>query len=143
MFLLGVLDKMILSEYLRGPPLQLELHDRDRKLKYNNVPMVFGKDKEDSILGTTSFVEGWYVYELNSKKLILHYLGRCVKVNPFVDTWKPWDSHGVALCDLSGLLQGETFISSTIAVLAGPRGPENNSDLLKPPTGEGRQILIV
>lgn len=58
MFLLGTVDKMILSEYLRGPPLQLELHDRDRKLKYKNQAIVFGKEKEDDILGTTSFVEG-------------------------------------------------------------------------------------
>jgi len=57
-FLLGVLDKMKLTEYLRGPPLQLELHDRDRKLKNNNEPIVFGREKEDNILGTTSFVEG-------------------------------------------------------------------------------------
>lgn len=54
---------MILSEYLRGPPLQLELHDRDRKLKYNNQPMMFGKEREDNILGTTSFVEGQFIYE--------------------------------------------------------------------------------
>lgn len=59
-----------------------------------------------------------------------------------MDTWKPWDSYGVALCDLSGLLQGETFISSTVAVLAGPRGPEKSSDLLKPPNGEGRRVCI-
>lgn len=58
MFLLGVLDKMILSEYLRGPPLQIELHDRDRALKYSNEAMIFGKEKDDIILGTTSFVEG-------------------------------------------------------------------------------------
>ena len=58
-FLLGVIDKMILSEYLRGPPLQFELHDRDRKLKYNTQVMMFGKEEEDNILGTTSFVEGW------------------------------------------------------------------------------------
>ena len=66
-----------------------------------------------------------------------------MKVNPFVDTWKPWDSYGVALCDLSGLLQGETVISSTVAVLAGPRGPEKSSDLLKPPTREGKQVYLV
>ena len=54
---------MILSEYLRGPPLQLELHDRDRKLKYNNQPMMFGKERGDNILGTTSFVEGQFIYE--------------------------------------------------------------------------------
>ena len=58
MFLLGIIDKMILSEYLRGPPLQLELHDRDRKLKYNIQATMFGKEKEDTVLGTTSFVEG-------------------------------------------------------------------------------------
>lgn len=63
MFLLGIVDKMILSEYLRGPPLQLELHDRDRKLKYNNQPMIFGKEKDDNILGTTSFVEGQFINE--------------------------------------------------------------------------------
>jgi len=57
-FLLGVLDKMLLTEYLRGPPLQLELHDRDRKLKENNEPLVFGKQEEDNLLGTTAFVEG-------------------------------------------------------------------------------------
>lgn len=44
------------------------------------------------------------------------------------------------MCDLSGLLQGETLISNTVAVLGGPRGPEKSSDLLKPPTGEGNQI---
>ena len=49
---------MLLTEYLRGPPLQLELHDRDRKLKENNEPLVFGKQEEDNLLGTTAFVEG-------------------------------------------------------------------------------------
>lgn len=73
----------------------------------------------------------------------MKFPGRCVKVNPFVETWKPWDSYGVALCDLSRLLQGETLISTTVAVLAGPRGPEKSSDLFKPPTGEGRQDLNV
>ena len=58
MFLLGIIDKMILSEYLRGPPLQFELHDRDRKLIHNTQATMFGKEKEDSVLGTTSFVEG-------------------------------------------------------------------------------------
>lgn len=129
---------MILSEYLRGPALQLELHDRDRKLKDNNEAIVFGKDKEDNILGTTSFVEGWLV--VIQQSVYYGFLGHCVKVNPLVDTWKPWDSYGIALCDLSGFLQGETFISSTVAVLAGPRGPENSCDLLKPPTGEGRHM---
>ncbi|XP_065909362.1 uncharacterized protein [Dysidea avara] len=123
-FLLGVLDKMLLTEYLRGPPLQLELHDRDRKLKENNEPLVFGKQEEDNLLGTTAFVEG-----------------HSVEVNPFVDVWKPWDSHGVAYCDLSSLLWGDTHISTTVAVLAGPRGPEKASDLLKPPTGEVCEML--
>ena len=56
-----------------------------------------------------------------------------------MDVWKPWDSHGVAYCDMSSFLWGDTHISTTVAVLAGPRGPDKTSDLLKPPTGEGKQ----
>ena len=105
--------------------------------------MIFGKEKDDNILGTTSFVEGQFINEWSTHTYITQFPGQCVEVNPFVDTWKPWDSYGVALCDLSGLLLGETFISSTVAVLAGPRGPEKSSDLLKPPIGEGQQIKNV
>ena len=102
--LLGTFDPMLLVELLRGPPLLVELHDRDRRVERNIRPALFGQEKRDVILGTHGFG------------------GSCVEGEA-----KPWDPYGVARVDLSGLLLGQRIIQLKCPVTCGPRNPSHCS----------------
>ena len=56
--LLGTIDKELLTEYLRGPPITMEVHDRDRCLEKENRETVFGSEQRDELLGTHAFGTG-------------------------------------------------------------------------------------
>ena len=58
MVLLGVIDQQLLVEYLRGPPLVLELHDRSQRSEDRTVPALFGAETRDDVLGTHAFTAG-------------------------------------------------------------------------------------
>ena len=102
--LLGTFDPSLLAELLRGPPLLVELHDRDRHVERNSKLALFGQERKDVILGTHAFGSS------------------CRRKEP-----KPWDSYGVAHVDLNGLLMGQRLIQVKCPVTCGPRNPTSGS----------------
>ena len=56
--LLGTIDQDLLAEYLRGPPLAMEVHDRNRRLDDDKRESLFGKEQRDELLGTHAFGAG-------------------------------------------------------------------------------------
>ena len=55
---LGMLDQELLREYLQGPPVEMEVHDRDRCVGGEKELAVFGAERRDEILGTHAFGAG-------------------------------------------------------------------------------------
>ena len=57
--LLGTLDQGCLEENLRGPPLHVEIHDRDRKMENRKVKAdLFGNNPDDEMINNVSLVAG-------------------------------------------------------------------------------------
>ena len=56
--LLGTIDRELLDEYLKGAPLVMEVHDRDRRLGREQLDSVFGEEQRDELLGTHAFGAG-------------------------------------------------------------------------------------
>lgn len=65
--LLGTMNKERLFEYLRGPLLKIEIHDRDPKEISQQKSLVFGSQPEDNSIwnNTGNFINiskcSWYV----------------------------------------------------------------------------------
>ena len=97
--LLGTFDPSLLAELLRGPPLLVELHDRDRRIVRNTSPTLFGSEGKDIMLGTHAFARSCQPGQAK----------------------KPWDPYGVARIDLSGLLLGQKVMQMKCPVVCGPR----------------------
>ncbi|XP_051873698.1 uncharacterized protein cfap92 [Pristis pectinata] len=121
--LTGTINPDKLREYFRGPPLVIEIHDRDRKLKaQSQPPALFGTEPEDSKLSNVGLV---------SNKRTIH--------DPFVDADKSWDPYGIAKLDFSELVYGETCLNVAVSI--------QNSSLPDPigyrTDGLGRRILGV
>ena len=55
MLLLGTIKPELLLEYLRGPPLIFEIHDREEKDKNVRENTVFGQLKTDSVLNNCNY----------------------------------------------------------------------------------------
>ncbi|XP_074646485.1 uncharacterized protein LOC141902581 [Tubulanus polymorphus] len=93
-FFTGTMDKSELRQYLTGPPLTIEVHDRDRKYVEEKLkPTLFGDDLEDEKISNVGTV--------GSRRTIY---------NPYLDREKPWDPYGLAKFDLSGLLLGQKVL---------------------------------
>ncbi|XP_001191000.4 uncharacterized protein LOC755639 [Strongylocentrotus purpuratus] len=114
--LLGIIPKGELLEYLRGAPLEIQVHDRDRRPEdIKQKPTLFGEDTEDDKISNVGMV---------ASKRTTH--------NPFKGRIKPWDPYGIAKIDLSGLLLGEKIIYQTSPIHNCPlpdllgRGVKNN-----------------
>ena len=60
--LLGTIESDLLLEYLRGPPLIFEVHDRDEKSDIGNAKkgVVFGHLPTDQIIGTCGYRKGMF-----------------------------------------------------------------------------------
>nr|XP_033782538.1 uncharacterized protein KIAA1257 homolog isoform X2 [Geotrypetes seraphini] len=87
----------LLHEYLRGPPMEIEVHDRDRKVDvFKGKPALFGTLPEDEKLSNVGTV--------TSKNTVL---------DPFAKRSSLWDPYGVAKVNLSDLLQGEKCLRIT------------------------------
>ncbi len=55
--LLGIQDKETLFEYLQGPALAIEVHDRDRNLMLKKeAACVFGQNEDDAFIGNASMI---------------------------------------------------------------------------------------
>lgn len=83
-----------LKRYLRGPPLEIEVHDRDRSMEDNTkMPCLFGEDQADKKVGEVS---------LPACKSTIY--------NSFTES-KVWHPHGVAKVSLTDLLLGKKFLA--------------------------------
>ena len=119
--LLGTFDPSLLAELLRGPPLLVELHDRDRRVVRNTNPALFGQESKDVMLGTHAFSR------------------RRLSVGS-QEAKRPWDPYGVARIDLSGLLLGQKVLQMKCPVVCGPRNHAHDhasSPLVEPGGGFG------
>ncbi|EQB77844.1 hypothetical protein CB1_000465055 [Camelus ferus] len=106
---LGAMHPSDLREYLEGPPMLVEVHDRDRKSEeHSRKPTLLGEDPLDSCLN-----------------LQVHISPEETESNPFESQDKMWDPYGVArfgrvvfvfdsrkLSLLHGLLQDITTINA-------------------------------
>ena len=55
------MDQAELEEYLRGPPFEIEVHDRDRvQEKQKLKPTLFGDDLEDEKISNVGTVSSKY-----------------------------------------------------------------------------------
>ncbi|XP_048243138.1 uncharacterized protein LOC124146111 isoform X2 [Haliotis rufescens] len=92
--LLGTMEQSELREYLNGPALEIQVHDRDRKEENVKLkPTLFGDDLEDEKISSVGTV---------TSRRTLH--------NPFQGRNKPWDPSGLAQVDLSELLLGHRYL---------------------------------
>lgn len=71
--LLGTIESDLLLEYLRGPPLIFEVHDRDEKNDIGNLKegVVFGHLSTDPIIGTCAYRKGVF-YCSTCTYMVLH-----------------------------------------------------------------------
>ena len=58
-FFEGIIPKGELVEYFHGPPLEVEVHDRDRRPEeIKQKPTLFGEDIEDDKISNVGMVTG-------------------------------------------------------------------------------------
>ncbi|MGH0154491.1 UNVERIFIED_CONTAM: hypothetical protein FKN15_027610 [Acipenser sinensis] len=100
----GLLGKGEFREYLRGTPIEIEIHDRDRKMEETmKKSALFGTEPEDAKISNVGLV---------SSQRTTH--------NPFTDKDKLCNPYGVAKLDLSDLLYGEKRLKVTLPIHASP-----------------------
>nr|KAG5711366.1 hypothetical protein BaRGS_006063 [Batillaria attramentaria] len=98
--LLGTQEPSELREYLTGPHMAVEIHDRDRKPDDVKLkPTLFGDDLEDEKISNVGTV---------ASRRTLH--------NAFHGRNKPWDPYGVGHIDLSELLLGHRFLEFKVPI---------------------------
>lgn len=93
--LLGTREQAHIIEYLRGPPVTVELHDRDRKTTATPSRSVFGKEKDDRVIGAQTYCRD--------------------------KAGVPAYPYGIARLDLSELLLGQRLIEVWLPVLNCPK----------------------
>ncbi|KFV95167.1 Uncharacterized protein FLJ43738, partial [Eurypyga helias] len=92
--LTGTMKPGELERYLRGPPLEIEVHDRDRNMeKSATKPCLFGEDEADEKVGKVSFLAC-----------------RFTTCRSFREN-KAWHPHGVAKVSLTDLLLGKKYLN--------------------------------
>ncbi|XP_058422613.1 uncharacterized protein FLJ43738-like [Diceros bicornis minor] len=92
---LGLMHPSDLREYLEGPPMVVEVHDRDRKSEeYSQKPTLFGEDPLDSYL---NFQALFSPKETESQN-------------------KMWDPYGVAHVSFADLLLGHKFLNLAVPI---------------------------
>ncbi|OXB71496.1 UNVERIFIED_CONTAM: hypothetical protein H355_004917 [Colinus virginianus] len=91
--LTGTMKPGELQRYLRGPPLEIEVHDRDRKMEDKKKPCLFGEDQVDEKLAEVRF--------LACKTTIC---------NSSMEN-EVWHPHGVAKVSLTDLLLGKKYLN--------------------------------
>ncbi|KAK3536659.1 hypothetical protein QTP86_015455, partial [Hemibagrus guttatus] len=98
--LTGLLSTEELLEFLRGPPLEIEIHDRDRKVEEpSSNPAIFGTEATDDKLASTALVP--------TKQTIY---------SPFKEMRKPCDPFGIAKLNLSDLLRGHRCLKLSLPI---------------------------
>ncbi|XP_066553891.1 uncharacterized protein cfap92 [Amia ocellicauda] len=102
--LTGLLSTGSFREFLGGSPLEIEVHDRDKRMeKPPTKPALFGTEPDDQKLSNVGLV---------SSKRTTH--------NPFQDKAKSFDPYGIAKVDLSGLLRGEKSVKVRVPIHSSP-----------------------
>ncbi|OBS81170.1 hypothetical protein A6R68_20639, partial [Neotoma lepida] len=97
---LGAIHPSDLREYLEGPPMVVEVHDRDRKSEeYSRKPTLFGEDPMDSYFNLQAFISP-----------------KDTENNPFESQNKTWDPHGVARVSFSDLLLGHKCLNMVVPI---------------------------
>ncbi|XP_061053326.1 uncharacterized protein CFAP92 isoform X1 [Eubalaena glacialis] len=97
---LGAMHPSDLREYLEGPPMVVEVHDRDRKSEgYSRKPVLFGEDPLDSYLNLQALISP-----------------RDTENNPFETQDKMWDPYGVAQVSFADLLLGHKYLNLVVSV---------------------------
>uniref|UniRef100_A0A663MLB2 Cilia and flagella associated protein 92 (putative) n=1 Tax=Athene cunicularia TaxID=194338 RepID=A0A663MLB2_ATHCN len=92
--LTGTMKPGELQRCLRGPPLEIEVHDRDRNMNNNTKkPCLFGEDEPDEKVGKVSFPPCKSTICSSSTKN------------------KVWHPHGVAKVSLTELLLGKKYLA--------------------------------
>ncbi|KAM6149327.1 uncharacterized protein CFAP92 [Erethizon dorsatum] len=98
--LLGAMHPGELREYLEGPPMVVEVHDRDRKSKESSQkPVLFGEDPLDSHLNFQAFISP-----------------ADTENNPFESQKKLWDPYGVARVSFADLLLGHKYLNLVVPI---------------------------
>ncbi|XP_053508523.1 uncharacterized protein cfap92 isoform X2 [Ictalurus furcatus] len=96
----GLLNTEELLEFLRGPPLEIEVHDRDRKAEEpSHNPAIFGTEATDNKLASTALV---------STKQTIYSLSREMK--------KLCDPYGIAKLNFSDLLRGHRCLKLSLPI---------------------------
>lgn len=97
---LGGMHPSDLREYLEGPPMVVEVHDRDRKSEdYLQKPSVFGEDPLDMSLNLPAVISP-----------------KETEVNPLKSRHKLWDPYGVAQVSFADLLLGHRFLALGVPI---------------------------
>lgn len=97
---LGAMHPSDLREYLEGPPMVVEVHDRDRKSEdYSRKPTLFGEDPVDSYFNIQSFISP-----------------RDTENNPFESQSKLWDPYGIARVSFADLLLGHKYLNLVVPI---------------------------
>nr|XP_005600397.2 uncharacterized protein KIAA1257 homolog isoform X1 [Equus caballus] len=97
---LGAIHPSDLREYLEGPPMVVEVHDRDRKSEeYSRKPTLFGEDPLDSYLNLQSLISP-----------------KETENNPFESQNKMWDPYGVAQVSFADLLLGHKYLNLAVPI---------------------------
>ncbi|XP_068414014.1 uncharacterized protein CFAP92 [Eschrichtius robustus] len=97
---LGAMHPSDLREYLEGPPMVVEVHDRDRKSEgYSRKPALFGEDPLDSYLNLQTLISP-----------------KETENNPFETQDKMWNPYGVAQVSFADLLLGHKYLNLAVPV---------------------------
>ncbi|XP_077622974.1 uncharacterized protein CFAP92 [Crocuta crocuta] len=97
---LGTMQLSDLREYLEGPPMVVEVHDRDRKVEeFSRKPALFGDDPLDSYFNLQAL--------LSPEE---------TENNPFESQNKTWDPYGVAKVSFADLLLGHKYLNLVVPI---------------------------
>ncbi|KAL8212450.1 UNVERIFIED_CONTAM: hypothetical protein K2H54_046923 [Gekko kuhli] len=98
--LAGTMVPQELHEYLRGPPLEIEVHDRDKKMEtITKKPSLFGDEPGDRQLTHLNPITSRYMVQ-----------------NSMISKKEIWHPYGVAKVSLTELLLGERHLNICVPI---------------------------
>ncbi|XP_060119597.1 uncharacterized protein FLJ43738-like [Heteronotia binoei] len=100
--LAGTMVPQELREYLRGPPLEIEVHDRDKRMEaIMKKPSLFGDEPGDRAVTYLSPVTSRYMVQIQ---------------NSMIAKEEIWHPYGVAKISLTELLLGEKHLNICVPI---------------------------
>ncbi len=129
---MGTIESELLLEYLRGPPLVLEVHDRDQiPTEEVTKGALFGTIQSDPLIGTYAYSKGMntitikrtmymymYIYMyMYSESLINDYKFIIIFIEVQKKTQSGINPYGVVNLDLSTFLDGILTMEYTLPIL--------------------------